>query len=449
MYDGVHIRVCILYGLYKSLLQEQGLVVKGKDGEVFYAEDGESTHMYITRKYSRWYGEFVELHGSIHKFYTGGNNTTTFTFSEALIALQHLKEKFLLSWENHITRLEVGINIKVDDPVAAVHDAILYGNKIGKNENEDYEHNEHYVTWMFKEKKKDDVPEGVGCLGHDVGKGYQVLEDWVENKGYKQKKRGERKNHCLKLYVKTADAVRFEDKVYRLDRRFKFIKTLGDLTQIENLIKCQNILLEAMGKIVFIPLSFAKSLPPEESKKWLLKRELSEWESLRLSSKPYVLGREKQRLYKDLVKQGGKDWRQLLLAGMRTEVERMLESAEIAIKSLHGLLRENDAGATSACVESEVPDEETVRMGDKTSFPQQDTSVIDTGEVEGCSPGPASLQSSSTGITHTPTAAPSARGPPPLVGCISLLASTNGPLAVYPPSSRRGGEARRRGNKTK
>lgn len=65
--------------------------------------------------------------------------------------------------------------------------------------------------------------------------------------------------------------------------------------------------------------------------------------------------------------------------------------------------------------------------------------------AERYSTGPALPLADSASTAHTPAAAPSARGPPPLVGCISLLASTNAHLAVYAPSSSIGGEARHRG----
>lgn len=281
---------------------------------------------------------------------------------------------------------------------------------MGKNLNDDDEYDEHYVRWDFKKKKNKEIQRGLGCLGHDV-----IIRDQEAEIDFQKDrlvKHGGRKNHSLKMYVKTKDTVRFEDKAYRMDRRFPFIRTLGDLITLENIIQIQNILFVAMGKIVFIPLSFAKLLPAEESNKWLLKREISEWEKLKLTSAPYVISREKERLYKELVKKGGKDWRQILLSGMKAEAALMLESFETAMNSLHGLLGEFDAGATSACVESKIPHNDNANVGGETSSPRTHTTTCKPRGAEGRYPGIAPLQADSASTAHKLAVVPSARGPP-------------------------------------
>ena len=390
MYDGLSIALIgVIFSKYIAALRKKGLYVNRKTGEVFYGQ-GKTTHMFVSRKSNKKWGKYVEIRGSLHKFFTDGSNDGIFTYSQARIALRQMRKLFMVPWNARVSRLEYGFNITIADPVAVVDDAILYNGIPRMDKVQKFQEDKHNAEWLFNEN----------CNNGNDGKG---------NGGRI------RKNYEIKFYKKSADSVRFEYKAYRMDKHFPFIKLFRDLAREETVIVCQEIVFDAMRKMDFVPLAFIESLPESQRDNLRSYREGTNWEKYRKQNRSKVY-HERKKLKRLLEELGGQDynWSRILLDKMIVVADTMLGlevSATNSQQKDNRLLGESVACGKGAC---DAIERDYVTSESETSLSVIHILVVAHEAAMRAIPGMAVL----IGFSN-PAAEPPIRGPPSLVVSIS------------------------------
>lgn len=244
------------------------------------------------------------IRGSLHKFWTGGNNDTLFTFAQVRKAVESLAWKFNVDLQMPcLQRLEFGVNIHAKSPETIIDAAVLYNGR-GPHQNvRDKKH--YYKVWKFTD-------------------------------------------YSVKLYRKGPSIVRFEVHVNRL-RWLKGvrIRSLDDLRRKDVFAKLLYHLISDADDFLFVPTR-NDTLPTEIREKWALMRDVSNWVSL----KPYEKTRQKQWVQEAINQYDLVSWTSYLKKSIQRLGAQMLgidEPALAAMISKLGLHAETVAGPVGDC----------------------------------------------------------------------------------------------------
>ena len=92
----------------------------------------------------------VKLDGSLHRYFTRGNNDTLFTYRNLVHAVHHLTEDFgFRPYQACLQRIEFGVNIEVDKPEEILDSAILF--KGSPPTKQQLTHEYYYKEWEYDE----------------------------------------------------------------------------------------------------------------------------------------------------------------------------------------------------------------------------------------------------------------------------------------------------------
>ena len=218
----------------------------------------------------------IKLHGSLHKFYSGGKNDSLFSYEDVCKAITNFTETFgiNINWPC-LQTLEIGVNIPVDNPKEIIEAAILYHGCIASS----YDRND---DWVFKEWRFED--------------------------------------YSVKLYTKGATILRYEFHYHRL-RKLKGVQisSLADLIDRRKFIACLYNLYYFTQEFLFVPVQ-SDTLPTELELKWSNWRNDNYWKTLDRSRK----SREKSKVLEAIASNKMDDWRLFLANAVLEQGAQML-----------------------------------------------------------------------------------------------------------------------------
>lgn len=312
MYDGLKVFFWTKMDWLKQHLPKLVLLMDEETEEVICHE---TTFRYIhVHLYDRD-SLGVKLHGSLHKFFTGGNNDSLFTYEDVCHAVMDFSKTFGVDLTTRIQSLEIGVNIPVDNPEKIIEAAILYHG----NPPSSYDRNDEGVfkEWSFKD-------------------------------------------YTVKLYTKGSTILRFEFHYYRL-RKLKGVQisSLSDLMDRSKFVACLYNLYYFTKEFLFVPVP-SSVLPDDLRVKWADWRNDNYWLTLNRSQKY----REKARVNNAIDSFEMDDWRAFLGNAVLEQGAQMLGSSVMdlgATFSSFGLTTETVADPPGDC------DRPTVAVSDAYS----------------------------------------------------------------------------------
>ena len=246
----------------------------------------------------------VTIRGSLHKFWTHGNNDTLFTFAQGRKAVEGVAWKFNIDLRMPcLQRLEFGVNIPAKCPEAIIDAAVLYNGRVPNECVRDKKH--YYKVWRFED-------------------------------------------YTVKLYRKGASIVRFEIHVIRL-RWLKgvCVRSLNDLRRKDVFVHLLFHLISYADDFLFVPTR-NDTLPMEIREKWASMRDAANWLCLR----PYEKTRQKQWVQDVIGKYDLVSWTAYLKKNIMLLGAQMLGVAVpalVAMFSALGLHVETVAGPVGDC----------------------------------------------------------------------------------------------------
>lgn len=258
MIDGLKVFFWTKMDWLKQHLPKLILRVSEETGEVICHETtyrGIYVHLYEGSSLG------VKLHGSIHKFFSGGNNDSLFTYEDVCHAVKDFAETFGVNLSRPcIQSLEVGINIPVENPEKIIDAAILYH----------------------------------GCVASSYDRnGDGSFKEWTFN------------DYTVKLYTKGSSILRYEFHYHRM-RKLKGVQifSLADLVDRSKFVACLFNLYYFSKEFLFVPVASA-ALPGELGVKWANWRNDNYWRTLDRSRK----SREKAKVNMAIASYDMDDWR--------------------------------------------------------------------------------------------------------------------------------------------
>lgn len=261
MYDGLKVFFWTKMDWLKQHLPKLVLRVSEETGEVICHETtyrGIYVHLYEGSSLG------VKLHGSLHKFFTGGNNDSLFTYEDVCHAVKDFAKTFGINLSRPcIQSLEVGINIPVENPEKIIDAAILYH----------------------------------GCVASSYDRnGDGSFKEWTFN------------DYTVKLYTKGSSILRYEFHYHRM-RKLKGVQicSLADLVDRSKFVACLFNLYYFSKEFLFVPVASA-ALPGELGVKWANWRNDNYWRTLDRSRK----SREKAKVNMAIASYDMDDWRAFL-----------------------------------------------------------------------------------------------------------------------------------------
>lgn len=317
--------------------------------------------------------KYVKVDGSLHKFYTGGLNNTTFTRSQCKYALRRLEKELSLSLgECRVQRIEIGVNICADDPATIIDDARLFNGRMPSQ----IERSKHFYgkVWEF---------------GGATEVSYRV-----------------------KLYRKDKHLLRFEVKLFRMRKLLPLqINTLVDLFTEDTWMGCLLFLHKQADLFLFMPIEGTEGFTDIAKTKWYKIRNSDDWNNLTAN----VRHDRKAWILRQIQQFGLYDAKALLAEGIIEQGAKMLDISKEAM-----LARLGSQAATIAvtCRDGNRKNNNTRA---ETSALAQQSSIQTFRGVDGYFPWTAPLQASSASTAHTPAAEPTTRSPPFLVRCNSFF----------------------------
>lgn len=244
------------------------------------------------------------IRGSLHKFWTHGNNDTLFTFAQVRKAVESLAWKFSIDLRMPcLQRIEFGVNIHAKSPETIIDAAVLYNGRGPYQSIRDKKH--YHKVWKFTD-------------------------------------------YSVKLYCKGPSIVRFEVHVTRL-RWLKNlrIRCLDDLRSKDVFVGQLFHLISCADDFLFVPTR-NDSLPAEIREKWAQMRDVSNW----LTLKPYEKTRQKHWVQDIINRYDLVSWTAYMKKNILRSGAQMLEIDEptlCAMFSTLGLDVETVAGPIGDC----------------------------------------------------------------------------------------------------
>lgn len=271
MYDGLKLFFRTNKDWLKQNLPQLVLRMDEETGEVICHE---TTFRYIHVHLYDGDSLGVKLHGSLHKFFVGDNDSL-FTFEDACHAVMDFSKTFGVDLTTRIQSLEIGVNIPVDSPEKIIEAAILY-------------HGNPPTSY---------VRNGDGSF-----------KEWTF------------KDYTVKLYTKGPSILRYEFHYHRM-RKLKGVQicSLADLMDRSKFIACLYNLNYFTKEFLFIPVPSAV-LPGDLGEKWANWRNDNYWKTLDRSQK----SREKARVNNAIDSFEMDDWRAFLANAVLDQGAQML-----------------------------------------------------------------------------------------------------------------------------
>lgn len=301
MFDGFQILLVVASIFDRLMEQILGLVdhVLRDTGEIFShtaTVDGVRIRLLYRKK------KLIKLNGSIHRYYTKGDNDSLFTYRNLVLAVHALAAQFGFGLlQAHLQRVEFGVNIPVEDPEEMINSAVLYnGHPATKRKQKRWN---YYKEWQFSE-------------------------------------------YAVKLYKKGEHLVRFEVRIYKERYRKKIqLYTLADLINYDKFVLCLKHLESCARHFLFVPNG--DTLPVELHTEWARYRNDQYWRRLAKRQRS-TKSRRKDKVEATIKQYALMDWAAFIVEGIRAQGSLMI-SPEDATFSRLGLLRETVAGPTESC----------------------------------------------------------------------------------------------------
>lgn len=284
-----------VYDQLEKILPELVAHASYHDGDVFSLTTKVEG---IRVKFKKRLRKIIKIDGSLHRYYTKGNNDSLFTYKNLVEAVMALASQFGFSPHYaNLQRIELGVNIPIENPEDMIDAAILFGGRTATKSKRTRKW--YYKEWKFTE-------------------------------------------YTVKLYKKGEHKVRFEIRLFKKRQLDKLqLHTLSDLIDYYKFCKCLSHLVSSAKRFVFVP-DYNSTTPISVKAKVAKWRNESYWRQFNDKNKSTKSRRidEINDVIKDYCLP---DWRSILENGIREQGDLMI-SPEDATFSQLGLQMETVAG---------------------------------------------------------------------------------------------------------